>query len=50
MLKAQFNEEMIANIDAGIYRHASIGFHASDLVAGFPILLENPYQFRVLSF
>jgi len=31
MLKAQFNEKMIANIDAGIYRHASIGFRATDI-------------------
>jgi hypothetical protein len=31
MLKAQFNEEIIANIDAGIYRHASIGFRANDI-------------------
>jgi hypothetical protein len=31
MLKAQFNEEMTANIDAGIYRHASIGFKAADI-------------------
>lgn len=27
----QFNGEIIANLDAGIYRHASIGFRASDL-------------------
>lgn len=32
MVKAQFNESMIANIDAGIYRHASIGFNASDII------------------
>lgn len=31
MLKAQFNEQMMANIDAGIYRHASIGFRANDI-------------------
>jgi hypothetical protein len=31
MLKAQFNEEIIGNIDAGIYRHASIGFRANDI-------------------
>lgn len=31
MLKAQFNEELIGNIDAGIYRHASIGFRANDI-------------------
>ncbi len=31
MLKAQFNEELISNIDAGIYRHASIGFRANDI-------------------
>jgi hypothetical protein len=31
MLKAEFNESMIANIDAGIYRHASIGFKAADI-------------------
>jgi len=31
MLKAQFNEQMMANIDAGIYRHASIGFTANDI-------------------
>ena len=30
MLKA-FNAEIVANIDAGIYRHASIGFRATDL-------------------
>ena len=32
MLKAQFNESMTANIDAGIYRHASIGFKAADII------------------
>jgi hypothetical protein len=32
MLKAPFNDAMVANIDAGIYRHASIGFGASDIV------------------
>lgn len=32
MLKADFNESMTANIDAGIYRHASIGFKASDIL------------------
>lgn len=31
LVKAAFNEMMIANIDAGIYRHASIGFKASDI-------------------
>ncbi len=31
MLKAEFNEELIGNIDAGIYRHASIGFRANDI-------------------
>jgi len=31
MLKADFNESTTANIDAGIYRHASIGFKASDI-------------------
>jgi len=31
LVKADFNEKIIANIDAGIYRHASIGFRASDL-------------------
>lgn len=31
MLKAQFNQELIENIDAGIYRHASIGFRANDI-------------------
>jgi hypothetical protein len=31
MLKSDFNTPMTANIDAGIYRHASIGFRASDL-------------------
>jgi hypothetical protein len=31
LVKASFNEAIIANIDAGIYRHASIGFKASEL-------------------
>jgi hypothetical protein len=33
MLKVDFNEKIISNIEAGIYRHASIGFKASDLIA-----------------
>lgn len=33
MLKSDFNNELITNIDGGIYRHASIGFRATDLVA-----------------
>lgn len=33
MLKAGFNEELMANIDAGIYRHVSIGFRAADMNA-----------------
>jgi len=33
MLNNQHNDETIQNIDAGIYRHVSIGFRASDLVA-----------------
>jgi hypothetical protein len=33
MLNNQYNEETVLNIDAGIYRHVSIGFRASDLVA-----------------
>ncbi len=33
MLNAPFNEEIIANIDAGIYRHGSIGYRAADLVS-----------------
>jgi hypothetical protein len=32
MLKANFNASTTANIDAGIYRHASIGFKASDIM------------------
>jgi hypothetical protein len=32
MLKADFTEALAANIDAGIYRHASIGFRASDTI------------------
>ncbi len=31
MLQADFNVEMRSNIDAGIYRHSSIGFNASDI-------------------
>jgi hypothetical protein len=33
MLNNQYNEETIFNIDAGIYRHVSIGFRASDLIS-----------------
>jgi hypothetical protein len=33
MLKIPANEEIIANIEAGIYRHVSIGFKASDVIA-----------------
>jgi len=33
MLKAGFNEELMANLDAGIYRHVSIGFSAADMNA-----------------
>jgi hypothetical protein len=32
-VKAPFNEELMHNIDAGIYRHASIGYRATDLNA-----------------
>lgn len=32
MVKADFNAERIANIEAGVYRHVSIGFKASDLI------------------
>lgn len=32
MVKADFNAAIISNIEAGIYRHASIGFSASDLI------------------
>lgn len=39
MLKAEFNEAMTSNIDAGIYRHASIGFRASDI---HPV--KGPYE------
>lgn len=33
MLNNQYNEETILNTKAGIYRHVSIGFKASDLIA-----------------
>ena len=33
MVKAGFNDELMQNIDAGIFRHVSIHFAASDLVA-----------------
>lgn len=33
MMKISANEETMANIDGGIYRHASIGFRATDIVA-----------------
>jgi hypothetical protein len=39
MLNNQYNEETIVNIDAGIYRHVSIGFRASDLIA-----VKGPYD------
>lgn len=39
MLKAPGNQEVIGNIDAGIFRHASIGFSASDLIA-----IKGQYQ------
>lgn len=32
MLNAPFNEEKVANLDAGIYRHGSIGFAASEKI------------------
>ncbi len=38
MLSDSFNEETIKNIDAGIHRHVSIGFRASDIVA----VKDNP--------
>lgn len=31
-LKAEFNDKLIANLDAGIYRHISIGFTATDRI------------------
>lgn len=33
LLKEDFNDKIIKNINAGVYRHASIGFKASDLIA-----------------
>lgn len=33
LLKSDFNNQIMSNIDGGIYRHASIGFKASDLIA-----------------
>ncbi|NOZ68007.1 MAG: hypothetical protein GXP46_01860 [Deferribacteres bacterium] len=33
LLREAFNEEIMANLDAGIYRHVSIGFRAADLNA-----------------
>lgn len=33
MLNNTYNEETTSNIDAGIYRHVSIGFSASDLIS-----------------
>lgn len=32
ILKKEFNDKLIANLDAGIYRHISIGFTASDRI------------------
>lgn len=31
LMKIPANEETLANIDGGVYRHVSIGFHASDI-------------------
>jgi hypothetical protein len=39
MLKAEFNASTTANIDAGIYRHASIGFRATDITP-----VKGPYD------
>lgn len=39
LLKSDFNTPIIENIDAGIYRHASIGFRASDLIA-----IKGPFE------
>jgi hypothetical protein len=39
MLKSPFNEEIMANIDAGVYRHHSPGFRCADIMP-----VKGPYE------